>query len=421
MAVMVLAAQAAALLAIGTSDVQIAANHLQSTQALFLAEAGIEDAFNVLKMPGVLAAAPLAPTPLQGLAGPGPTLLAFGSYDVLYHAAGPNTARVIATATLRHGGKRMLRATITTQFTSVVAVLANGSLTLDGAATIRGRCGAVHANGALELRSSLVEIQVGASAAGTATGTYHVPGATSAAAIGDQPRVAVPSVSAARVLAAAQADPVASGALYQLSHDGRVLRWNATSRTFDLLEDQQTTASARTILRGSSPGWEWSRASDGPAQWSLAENAAPSGTFYVEGDVLVSGDPGLASDAPWIATLIAADVQPAAAAARGGNVIVSGNPRLVGHLSDVAVVADRDIAITRGPGGTYTGLILAHEQIDVADGVTITGALFAEDAETLSGTVGGSGSRIGGSATITYDCGGVAPIEGPLAIVAWGM
>ncbi len=424
MALMVLAAQAAALLAIGTSDVQIAASHFQATQALFLAEAGIEDAFNALRTAGALAAAPASPGPMRGLSGPGPTFAAIGTYDVLYQTSGPNTVRVIATGTARQGGKRVLRATMTTQFAGTMALLDNGPLTIEGTASIIGRCGAVHANGALELGGSLVEIQVTASSAGTATGTYRTPsGSTAISPVANQPRVATPSVSAARLLAAAQADAVAGAALYQLSRDGSVLRWNMAARQFESLEDQTTPAGARTILRGSSPGWEWSRAPDMPAQWRLTDASAPSGTFYVEGDVSISGDPGNSNalGPPWTATVIAADVEPPGAAARGGNVVVSGNPRVNAHLPDVVIATDRDIAITGSPSaGTYTGLLLAHEQIQITGNATIIGALFAEDAEALGSIVPGPGSRISGSATITYDCGAVAPLDGPLTIAAWG-
>lgn len=422
MAVMVLAAQAAALLALGTADVQIAANHWQATQALFLAEAGIEDAFNALRAPGMLAAAPSSSSPVPGLAGPGPTLAAIGRYDVVYQSAGANTARLVATATLQHGGMRVLRATVTTQFAAGAAVLGNGTLTLDGTASVFGRCGAVHANGTLDIRSTLVEVQAGAAATGTATGSYRVPGvALPVSPMANQPRIAAPAVSAARLLAAAESDVVVSAALYQLTSDGAVLRWNPTTRTFELAEDQRTPASTRTILRGDGPGWEWTRTSpDMPAQWRMADASAPAGTFYVEGDVLVSGDTGNAPGTAWTATLIAADVQPPAASTRGGNVIVSGNPRLVAHLPDVALAADRDIAISGSPAGTYTGMLLAHEQIDIAGTATITGAVFAENADTLGSSVTGPGSRISGSTTITYDCGAIAPLDGPLTIVAWG-
>ena len=420
-AVMVLAAQAAALLALGSSDVQIAANHLHSTQALFVAEAGIEDAFNALRAPGALAAAPSVPTPVPGLAGPGPTFASLGTYDVVYHSAGPNTARVIATATLPSGSKRVLRATITTHFAATSGVLANGALTLDGTTSVLGRCGAVHANSSLDVANSLVEIQGAASAGGGASGSYHAPGASVLLSpVANQPRVAMPSISAARLLAAAENDPTASAALYQLTRDGAVMKWNVTTRVFELVEDQQTVASNRTILHGTGPGWEWSRATvDLPAQWRIADSVAPPGTFYVEGDVIISGSPGAAPASSWTATLIAADVQPSSATARGGNVVVSGNPRLVWHLPDVVIAADRDIAITGIPGGNYTGLLVAHEQVAITGAAVISGAVVAEDAEGLSNTIVGSGARVAGS-TITYDCGMIAPLETPLSIVAWG-
>lgn len=97
---------AAAILSIGGSEAQIASNHLRAIQADFLAEAGLEHAFNwLLADTGRMT----NPTPISGQ-------LATGNYNVLYQAAGTNTVRVVSTGTTIGGAQQIRRAIMSTFF-----------------------------------------------------------------------------------------------------------------------------------------------------------------------------------------------------------------------------------------------------------------------------------------------------------------
>lgn len=420
---LVLSALAAALMAVGTSDVQIASNHLRSTQALFLAEAGLEDAFGAFRTDSTpLDAPPAALTNVPGLTGVGASsLAAFGTYAVQYRAVGPRTAMVVSTATLAQGGQRILRAVMTDGFSPGGAVLTNGNLTINGNPDVLGSCGSVHTNSHLVMSGGTIDLAGGASASGTSSGNYSVPPSTvNIPGTSGAKRKAIPKISADWALQQAQMDPVASASLYQLTKTGDVYKWNTSTQVFVFVESQSTPAASRTILKGSSPGWEFSTGS--PPLWTLNGNSAPpAATYFLEGDVLVSGSPGSAA-APASLTLIAKDTQPSGAPDRGGDILISGNPTFTPHMPGLLMTADRDVEIAGNPGAgqtNYQGAILAHEQIKVVGNPAIKGNLIAEDAETLSNLV--VLNDIAGNPTITYDCDTNLVYAGPLFIVSWGL
>ncbi|MGB4780504.1 hypothetical protein, partial [Candidatus Methylomirabilis sp.] len=149
MAFVVLGALAAAILSIGGSEAQIASNHLRAVQAQFLAEAGLEHAFNALRTTPTLLTNinnPLIPTTQLGGA---------GSYTVQYQAAGLWTWRAVSTGASAIGGAQQIRrAVMSTFFQSRNAIVANDSLSITGTvgvASTNGQCGNVHSNGQLTL------------------------------------------------------------------------------------------------------------------------------------------------------------------------------------------------------------------------------------------------------------------------------
>src|SRR5687767_3693519 len=80
---LILGALVTGLLTVGAVEVQVASNHLRATQAHFLAEAGLEDAFNYFRAnPGEVDSAPGNLAPLTALAGPGENLSGSGTYSV---------------------------------------------------------------------------------------------------------------------------------------------------------------------------------------------------------------------------------------------------------------------------------------------------------------------------------------------------
>jgi hypothetical protein len=76
------------------------------------------------------------------------------------------------------------------------------------------------------------------------------------------------------------------------------------------------------------------------------------------------------------------------------------------------------VKISGNPSQGFTGLIGAHEQIDVSGNATIKGFIIAEDAASASNTA--KQNTISGNPTITYNCGLNTPLQGPLPILTWG-
>lgn len=390
MAFVVLGALSAALLAVGSSEVQIAANHLRNTQAQFLAEAGLEHAFNTLRTtPNLLSAnVPASLTIVPGIADPSP-LGGIGSYRVRYQAAGVNTVRVVSTGNSFVGGSvKVLRATMSTSFNSNDAIRTAGSLRISGNATVGGQCGSVRTNNNLTISGN-----PSISGAATASGTYTVTGNPSvgSGSGGGKPQQTIPVINPTDFLNSAKAS-LPANQIFQMKANGQVLDGNNNLIT--------------TLVSGGSYNG-WSYTSGTPAQWQLSGNTGYNGTYYLEGNVTVSGNPGSPST-PWVTTLIAT-----------GDLIISGNPEIQTSLTDTLFVAGLDISISGNPQNGFNGLIAAHEQFSLSDNPTINGFLIAEDASSTSNTV--TSNTVSGNPTINYSCGLNPPLQGPLQILSWGL
>lgn len=140
---LILASLTSALLMAGSSEVMIATNLLQGIQAQYLAEAGLQDAFNVFRTtPTLVSGAPNGLTTVPGLAGPGTTLATFGGYLVRYRRIGANTIRVVSIGTSAAGGaQQVIGAVLSNAFTTNNAVLVEDNLAVSGNPTINGSCG----------------------------------------------------------------------------------------------------------------------------------------------------------------------------------------------------------------------------------------------------------------------------------------
>lgn len=387
---LILLGLSAAILATGTSETAISTNHVRSTQALYVAEAGLEDAFNTIRANGMPATA-TAWTAVPSLSGPGSNMTAFGTYTVEYMSAGTSTVVVRSIATSGIGSaQRILRSVLTTQFSAADAVRTKDTLEVTGSATISGGCGSVHSNGALENGGSQ---NTGGNA--TASGTYTPGGTVGGIAAGSLPTKPIPTISSASFLTAAKAAKPADE-IFQLMADGRILN-GAGVLIEGPLNGAPPTTSALT-------GWKYKTA--GGLEWSFAGNVGQAtGTFYVESNASISGTSGT-----WTATVIAT-----------GDITMSGNPQMAPHLQDTWLVADKDIDMTgaaTGGGLSGSGLIAAHEQIEISGNSTINGYIIAEGAASTSNTV--TANLVTGSAVINYNCGGNPPLFTVLTVLSWG-
>ena len=171
--------------------------------------------------------------------------------------------------------------------TPMPGIAAEGNLTLPGDPDILGPCGSVHANGNLTLDAT-VTVSQHASASGTVSGTPSLPNGS---VLNGQPPVDVPAL-----------DPMAHCTNADYRIDGWVLEV-ATGILYD----------ARSTEK-----FGFKRASSSPVLWDQTGTAVP-GTFCVEGNVKVGGDPG-DPGAPLPMSLIAS-----------GSIELSGNPVSLGR------------------------------------------------------------------------------------------
>jgi hypothetical protein len=403
----VLAALAGAVLAVGSSETGIAANHLRTAQALALAEAGLEAAFTAINT-----SPPLiwnAPGSFQALAvtapSSGSTLAAYGSYSVQYRSIGLNTVEVASTGLTAAGsGRRVLRAIMTGNLNSVTAVLSKDDITVSGNATVNGACGSIHANDDVSLTGTAVLVAQNA----TASDAYSVSGSPTIGGVsgGDRPQklvpAIVPSTFLSQAIAAAATDP--DLAVYELGADGTVHITGPGSSTRTLLT---TVASSGTYL-----GWTY-RAALGANPPSWAATGSPPGStapdkavFHVQGDAEIDTNVGTPAT-PWRATVIAARH---GTPLRGGNVSVKANrsPYLTAALHDMVLVAGADIDLSGNPT-ISNGILAARGTVDISGTVSVTGAIISEGETKLRGNV-----------TVNYDCGLNSGITTGLSIIAWG-
>jgi Tfp pilus assembly protein PilX len=407
----VLTALAVAVLAVGSSETNIATNHVRTAQALALAEAGLESAFTTINTSIATMMASATPT-FQTLAvtmpATGSTLASYGTYAVQYRKTGSNTVEVASTGTTSVGGAaRVLRAIMTSNLNSITAVLSKHDITISGTTTVTGKCGSVHADDDLTLTGTAVLVAENA----TASDNYSNSGDPTIGGVagGGRPQRVVPAIVPSTFLtqatAAAATDP--NLAVYEFQQDGKVYKTGPGSSTRTLLT---------TVPDGSSyVGWTFSAEHGAvPSTWTATgTGGSPPGTtppdkavFYVTGDAAIGANIGT-STTPWTTTIVAATY---GSPAKGGNLTVNAgtSPYLDAALNDLVLVAGANVNFAGNPT-IQSGVIAAHGNIDVGGNVTITGALIAEGDTNLHGTV-----------SISYDCGMNSGIMTAISVIAWG-
>lgn len=399
MAFIVLGALAAAILSIGGSEAQIASNHLRAVQAGFLAEAGLERAFDTLRTNASTKAT--ATATLQNIISNEP-LGGAGTFDVWYQQAGTNTFRVVSTGTAAIGGSQAIRrATMSTFFHSDDAILTDGSLTISGSTDVlstNGACGNVHANENLTLNGG-TNLQISGNA--TASGTYQEIGSPSIGGDHDtdpEPEKTVPVINPTDFLIVAKASLPANH-IFQMMANGQVLDGSGA-----LIE---------TLTSGATSTCGWRFTSGPPAEWQFSGNGTPcDGTFYFEGNATVSSSPGSPAN-PWKTTLITA-----------GNLDIAGKPIITANAAytvyDTLFVAGIDVQINGTPSNGYNGLIAAHEQFSLSGNGSVNGFIIGENAPHTAGSPV-EANTVSGNITLTYNCGSNPPLQGPLQILSWGL
>jgi Tfp pilus assembly protein PilX len=239
------------------------------------------------------------------------------------------------------------------------AVVVNGDFDVSGNVTIDGAEGSVHANGDLVVSGGSASVAGTTTASGSYTG--GIPGT------GGAPELPVPEVRASDYLAYAD---------------------------FILTSGGTMTNQMGTVLCAATPCNNWSFNS-GSGEWSFNSTAPTTGTYYVEGDVSVTGSPGSAAS-PVQITIIAE-----------GSIDISGSPDVTSHTPELLFVTDGDLEISGGLDAgnplTASGQILVHEQVKLSGNPSIAGQLIVENAASVSTLV--TANDLSGHVTITYNGG----------------
>ncbi len=258
------------------------------------------------------------------------------------------------------------------------AVLVNGNLRVNGNPTIMGDAGIIHSNANLQIPGNPCTEQYAAASGSATTGGSPVtgPGCGGPAVLQSaQPPVPVPDL-----------DPNSFAPLadYRLGNDGRVRN------------------QAGTIL-GTNNWNDWSWDSGG-RRWVAGSNI-PAGTYFGEGNIEISGNPGTTAS-PIPLTLISV-----------GWVKIGGNPVMVPDLSGppaFSVLAGMDIEISGNASNPFLGIFYARHQAKFNGNPVIQGQLivgmFGDTPYPAGGTnlvplLSGAYMEISGNPSITYNGG----------------
>jgi cytoskeletal protein CcmA (bactofilin family) len=258
------------------------------------------------------------------------------------------------------------------------AITTGGNFNISGNPTISGKNGTVHANGNITISGS-----PSISQDALASGSVKISG---------NPTIGGMTSSGVAIIPIPPVDPgfYKVNADYELRGDGGV--YNVSTKTL--------------TYPGTFKGWAYSN-----GKWSINGGEA-DGTYYIEGDANVSGNPGEYN--PWKVTIIAT-----------GSIEISGTPKMQPYTKDLLFVAGRDIKIGGNSQTSCKGVILAHEQIELHGSPSIKGAIVAENAPDTGGPV--TKCDISGdiSGNVNIECdGGLNPplpkiYSGQLGLLSW--
>jgi cytoskeletal protein CcmA (bactofilin family) len=365
-------------------DQTLSGNLKASKQAFYLAEAGLQHAKIFLNQNKSNWNTYTSTTPQTLLAAT--SLAGIGQYTVTIQDAGGGGRRVRSTGTTASQAKAVVENLVRLgPYTPGTALTVGGSLTISGNPTIAGTHGGVHANGNLSISGNPL-----ISGNATASGTYSASGnpVVVGTKAGGQPPVTIPAINPADFFGSRD---------FRLAADGKVYN---------------TSGVMQPMSGGKWNGWDYSG-----GKWTLSGNTTINATLYVEGDAVISGNPGSALT-PWITTIIAT-----------GSIEVSGNPIVrppttadPGALfrsgtENLLFVAGKDLKINGNPTQSFQGILAAHEQVSVSGSATITGFIVAEDAANAGTQV--TADVISGNMLLSYSGNINNPFPGDVQVMSW--
>jgi len=257
------------------------------------------------------------------------------------------------------------------------AILVNGDLTMNGNFDVLGSQGNVHANGNLTVTGNSAHVDGDITAVGTLTAAN---GIADGQQTGGASTINVPDIRA--VDYKNQAD-------YFLNADGTMHIGSETGPACGALCD----------------GW-----SKSGTEWRISGSTAPTGTFYVAGEVKISGSPGSAK-APKQLAIIAT-----------GSISISGSPYLTlppphdsQNPKSLQFVTDGDLKIVGNPDiddiTSVEGRSLVREQLDMGGNPELQGQIIVQNVASVSNVA--TTNSIHGNPQILYN-GSFQPINTPI-------
>lgn len=297
--------------------------------------------------------------------------------------------RVISTGIGQDGATATIEVII--EAGTLPALLVDGNLRLNGNPDITGQGGAAHANGNLDLTGNPRAEQFFTStgkltvSGGPRTGSPPYFADTPPQASGGEGYIDIPELKPGEFRDKAD---------YVLGNDGLI---------------RDAAGSVVGPNDGKWKDWKWDQ---GGQRW-VAGQEIPPGTYYAEGNIEISGNPGEGKQ-PLPLTLIAE-----------GWIDFSGNPNITPDLQSgrtrYAAIAGTDLRISGNPNSPLEGVFYATDQVDFSGNPYINGQVIAANkadlpfggknkVELSSGFMG-----ISGNPTIHYDVDGLVIPK----ILAW--
>ena len=245
-------------------------------------------------------------------------------------------------------------------------IAADGNLPFTGASVvISGACGGAHANGNLSSSGGGPTIGTQATATGTVTGSWSLPGGAAAPKLNNQPLVDIPDLNPADYCGTAD---------YRLLANGNV-----------------QTVSNGVQVPAAGTGWTYTA---GTNTWNLSGGAINQGTYCAAGNVAISGNNGSAATPLRLSVLAT------------GSISLAGAPYLMpDHEDNILLLASGDVTVAGNPGSAYSGLVYAGAQCGASGSATLSGQLLcANGAQPAGATALVAAHTVAGSFRINFDC-----------------
>jgi hypothetical protein len=266
--------------------------------------------------------------------------------------------------------------------TAMPAVVVEGNLEVSGNPTVTGPAGSIHANGTLELSGNPCTHVYYASTAGT-TESGNVQGGTgcTAADVDSRPfspRINIPKLDPFTVARQAQAAGVAVKTLIGknvVAPDGVVYCTINAGCAYDGLPGGPAGSGiASTLVPLGTIPTGWSHQPNPNRSWRTQSETAP-GTYFIVGNAEVTANTGGPGGAP-------AGTTAALSLLAMGSITANGNPGVVPHatvpfIGPILMIAGYDLDLGADFDAAYEGLFYARHQLDIKGNPTLNGQVIA--------------------------------------------